>query len=67
MPISVEQAAYSTYYYEQEKIDDREYNRDNVDSEYSEYENVEQMEFSDSERDGEIREEEKGQNIDTEA
>ncbi len=67
MPISVEQASYSTYYYEQQKIDDRAYNRDNIDSEYSEYENAEQMEFSDSEIDREIQEEEKGQNIDTEA
>ncbi len=67
MPISVEQASYSTYYYEQQKIDDRAYNRDNIDSEYSEYENAEQMEFSNSEIDREIQEEEKGQNIDTEA
>ena len=64
MPISVEQTTYSTYYYEQQKIDEREYNIENTDIEY---ENLEQMEFSDSERNQEIQEEEKGQNIDTEA
>ena len=67
MPISVEQAYYSTYYYEEKKIDDREYDNDEISAEYQANETEDSSENKEynSQR-LELEESEKGQNLDVE-